>query len=280
MDIVSKEKFQSALLAASAYQENIFNKIQGLVFLVQEAHSLNWNKEKNEVFKVLIQIFHPLLTKTANKYYRFDPLIEKSKPKHSFDQRNAILPEHLVCVLGLFWDLLLKYDAQRGVYFTHYIVKNFDWHYKKLSRTRIRKKKYRDRPNDDYKLVSYEEIIEKKDDTTDHSYGSIRIGEMVYDDNFDLVTSEWSLKEPNEFVENHELFMEASTFTEKQMEVFALELEGYKQEQIADQIKLLGSQITQQGVNERLLGVRKKIEKIQNKRGVSYDREKTSNHPA
>ncbi|MMZ61517.1 hypothetical protein D1872_236710 [compost metagenome] len=157
--------------------------------------------------------------------------------------------------------------------------KRFEWHYKKLSRSRIRKKKYRDKPDEDYKLVSYEEAVESNEESRKLLYGRVQIEEMKYDDNFDLITFDWSLKEPMEFVDDYELFMATSSLTTKQMEVFSLELEGYIQEQIADNLRASGVKISQQGVNERLLGVRKKIDKIQSKRGNQNGRE-NGNHSA
>ncbi|WP_145153902.1 hypothetical protein [Paenibacillus xylanexedens] len=282
MNSMSKDDFRERMISIITHEQNIYEQIQGLVFLTKFAHEQDWDEEKNFVFKNLIQVFFSYLIQTANQFYRFDPLIDKSKQRILwYVDINPKLPENLIAVIGLFWELIIKYDTNRGVYFTHYLQKRIEWYYKNLSRTRIRKKKYREHPEDDYTLVSYEEVMgEKLDDRGQHAYATAKIGEMVYDDNFDIVTFEWSLKDPKEFVDNHDLFEATSSFTPKQVEVFALELEGYKQEQIADEIKKTGLQITQQGVNERLTGVRKKIEKIKIKRGASYEPEKTSNHPA
>lgn len=278
MNLTSKDDFRKHLIQVVS-NTNIYQKIEGLVILTQLAHKNGWDMEKNDTFKYLIQDFLTYLYQTANQFYRFDPLIDKSKPRSAYG--DAKLPEHLVCVIGLFWELIMKYDPKRGVYFVHYLEKHFDWYFKKLSRTRLRKKKHKDKPNEDYELVSYEEVTEKRAESGDYSYGATKIGDMIYDDNFDLVTFDWSLKEPKQFVDNYDLFVATSSFTEKQTEVFVLELEGYLQEQIADEVRRSGLQITQQGISERLLGVKRKIEKIQTKRGIiTYEQEKSSNHPA
>ncbi|MEK4366425.1 hypothetical protein MKX68_28630 [Paenibacillus sp. FSL M8-0212] len=277
MNLTSKDDFKKHLIQVAS-NTNIYQQIEGLVTLTQLAHKNGWNQEKNDTFKNLIQVFLTYLYQSANQFYRFDSLIDKSKTKILWSPYGEPkLPEHLICVIGLFWELIMKYDPMRGVYFVHYLQKHFDWYFKKLSRTRLRKKKYRDQPHEDYGLVSYEEITEQRDETGNYSYGATKIGDLNYDDNFDLVTLDWSLKEPKEFVDDYDLFIATSSFTEKQTEVFVLELEGYLQEQIAGEVRKSGLQISQQGVSERLSGVKRKIEKIQIKRGITYEQEKSSN---
>lgn len=267
-----EEEILPYVISLMTAENNDYKQVEGLVYYLQIAHENNWFL-KQGIFNILTQKYHGFLQKQALLLFRYDPLIDK-KP---FQRKQ--MPEHYLVILGLFWEFIVKYDRNRGVYFTHYLEKRFEWHYKRLSRDRIRKKKYRDRPDDNYKLVSYEEALEKKDAVGNFSYGNIKIDEIRYDDNFDSITLEWSLRDPKEFVDDYTLFEATSNFTPKQMEVFTLELEGYKQEQIAEELRGMGTTITQQGVNERLLGVRKKIDKIQNKRG-NHNESKSSNHPA
>lgn len=287
MPLVNKatvEDVYTAMLGITTSGQNIYTQIERYVEFLQSTHK---NVElvglKNNIFKTLFQILLPYLKNAAKNLYRYDPLIDKTTPnkRGSLFSENPLLPEHLVAVAGILWEIILNYDPKRGVYFAHYMQLQFNWHYKKLIRTRMRKKKYITRPNDDYKIVSYEELTEKRDhDTENYTYGSAKIGDMSYDDNFDVITFEWSLKEPQEFVDDITLYEIVSGFTPKQMEVFSMELEGYYQEQIANELKEKGSQISQQAVSERLLGVRKKIEKIQSKRGVLCEPRESSNHSA
>jgi len=272
------------LLELSASGQNIYVQIEKHVALLKEiTNDKRFVELKNDVFKTLLQIFLPYLQKKADEFYRYDPLIDKTIPRNkgSVSSENPVLAEHLVAVTGILWEIITKYDPSRGVYFTHYMQLGFDWHYKKLTRARMKKKRCIARPNDDYKIVSYEELTEKKDHNTEnYTYGSAKIGDMSYDDNFDIITFEWSLKEPQEFVDDITLYEIVSDFTPKQMEVFSMELEGFYQEQIASELKEKGTQISQQAVSERLLGVRKKIEKIQSKRGVLCEPRESSNHSA
>ncbi|MDQ1236753.1 hypothetical protein QE450_004251 [Paenibacillus sp. SORGH_AS306] len=282
MNINSRTDFYKKLIAATTHEQNKYNQIQILVRLIQIAHKNNWNEDKNDIFKNLVQIYLPYLKKMASKMYSFDPLIDKNSASskiHWDANYNPILSESLISIIGILWEIIIKYDENRGVYFTHFIELSYEWYYKKLCRKRVRKKKYPDRLNDDYRLVSYEELLDKREDSSEN-HGLIKTSDIKYDDNFDLITFEWSLTDPKEFVENNELFEITSSFTNKQMEVYSLELRGYKQRQIADEIKKLGIQITQQGVQERLIGVRKKIEKSNNQRGVSHGSEKSNNYPA
>lgn len=89
----------------------------------------------------------------------------------------------------------MKYDFKCGVYFVYYLEKYFDWYFKKLFCIWLRKKKYKDKFNEDYEFVSYEEVIEKRVELGDYLYGVIKIGDMIYDDNFDFVIFDWLLKE-------------------------------------------------------------------------------------
>ncbi|MEC0207263.1 hypothetical protein P4H39_32140 [Paenibacillus lautus] len=287
MPIVNKamvEDVYTAMLEITTSGQNVYTQIEKYVEFLQNTHkNVELMELKNNIFKTLLQILLPYLKKVAIKLYFYDPLIDKTAPKKrgSLFSDNPLLPEHLVAVSGILWEIILSYDPSRGVYFTHYMQLQFDWHYKKLIRARMRKKKYIARPDDDYKIVSYEELTEKKDhDTENYTYGSAKIGDMSYDDNFDVITFEWSLKEPQEFVDDITLYEIVSDFTPKQMEVFSMELEGFYQEQIARELKEKGNQISQQAVSERLLGVRKKIEKIQSKRGVLCEPRESSNHSA
>jgi len=222
--------------------------------------------DKNLFFRRLIQDYHPLLDKFSKLMFAYDQLISKThtvkkSKKWSFDD-VPVWTEHYSVVVGYLWEFILNYDPNKGVYFTHYLQLRLNWRALDLwnelkIRNGISDKKH-DRKN--YKEVSYDELIANPKNEQDKPRIVMPEG-ITFDDNFEQFVFEWALEDPVQFVENDDLFQLLSTFTSKQTEAFALDLQGYKQEQIANQILVkTGKKITQQAVFERLVGIEKKIE--------------------
>jgi|GEM_PF-6905473 len=221
--------------------------------------------EVNFLFRRLEQAYYPLLSKCAKLMFAYDHLIEKKSVKKR--KRNQYdIPtwtENYTIVTGYLWEFILDYDPSSGVYFTHYLNLRFKWKaldvWKDLARRNGVSTKKHERKA--YKVVSYDELInEKTEKSINQKPQIVMFEDVVFDDNFDRIVFDWALEDPAQFVENHDLYQLISTFTIKQTEAFVLRLQGYKQKQVANELwRKKNIKITQQAVNERLVGVDKKI---------------------
>ncbi|KAB3587206.1 hypothetical protein GAY21_23550 [Phocaeicola vulgatus] len=232
-----------------------------VVFIKEHLNTPEHRPLVERAFNFLLAAFFPLLKKMSRKMFSGDRLIEKHSTRLLKHQRRQIWSEDYTIVVGMFWELILKFDPSKGVYFTYFLTMQLDWECKKIWQKR-KTLKY----GSGVIVKSYEADVEGLTDEELHSIPTI-LG-MKYDDNFEQVTFEWALDEPIQFVENEPLYELLESLTEKQREAYAFVNQGYFQEQVADRIKdKTGYKISQQAVNERLLGVQKKIDKVAHLRG-------------
>lgn len=237
--------------------------------------------KKEEVFNYLHQLYQPILIKMSKLIFKYDKLIEKNLPNTPRRlYRKGTYNEAYNATLELFWKAIVDFDPHRGVYFPYYLKQRLEWNLKNIWK-KDRNQKKKDKKNKDEKPVteiSYERFCEGfNNDLRDEDLSIVRVAGISFDDNFDLFTFDWALEEPVQFVEDKDLYDVLKTFTTKQTEAYVLELQGYYQEQIAHEIKKKsGASLSQQAVNDRLIGVCKKVEKYaRRERGDQYGEEKS-----
>ncbi|QID16137.1 MULTISPECIES: hypothetical protein [unclassified Paenibacillus] len=220
---------------------------------------------KDELFRDLIQAFHPLLLKVARSMFRYDRMIAKELVISRSEHRKLLLrgiqtwTENYAVVVGLLWEYIIKYNPDRGVYFPTYLDKRFDWAVKDAWNKLVRRNT--NRTGEKFiTALSYEVITDEKEDFDIKKTGIFHFQGVAYNDNFDSLSFEWQFENPLDLVENKDLWDFLKTLTDKQLEAYKYMIMGYMQSQVAGRVKQnSGAKITQQAVAERLEGVDKKI---------------------